>query len=94
MVRTTGLVIVICGLNVGDVEPENPDDSDGVGVIEESDEGVEESSGLNEVLRREVVEVDVVEVVGEVEGGSVEGGLLVVGVGGSLVGEEGGSLSA
>ena len=34
MVRTTGLVIVVSGLNVRDVELGVSDDCDGVGVIE------------------------------------------------------------
>ena len=50
MVKTTGLVIVVSGLNVGDGELTNSDVSDGVGVIDGSCEDVEESSDLDELL--------------------------------------------
>lgn len=98
MVRTTALVIVVSGLKVRDEELEGV--SDGVGVIEES-EDIEESCELVEEVWREVVEddvvdevVDEVEVEVEVEVDSVDVGSLVDVFGGSLVEVGGGSLSA
>lgn len=102
-----GLVIVVSGLNVRGVEFKNPNDSDGVGVIEDSggdrDEGGPEADGVLslEVMERGVVEgvVEGVVVVVVVVGGgfevgdSVEGDSLVVVLGGPVGGEEG-SLSA
>jgi hypothetical protein len=86
MVKTTGLVIVVPGLNVRDEERRNSDVSDGVGVIDDSREDVEGRSELGELLSREVVEGS------ELEGGCVESDSSVV-LGGSLVGEEDSSLS-
>jgi hypothetical protein len=40
MVNTTALVIVVSGLYVRDVEPKNPSDGDGGGVIEDPGEVV------------------------------------------------------
>lgn len=73
MVKTTGLVIVVSGLNVRDVELESPDVSDDVGVIDGACEDVEGRSELDELLSREVVEGGVVDGDSEVEGGCVEG---------------------
>lgn len=101
MVRTTALVIVVCGLNVRDVELGGTDVSDEVGVNEDSEEDVEEDSELDEVLSREVVEEgdvveeeDVVDGGSEVEEGSVDVGSRLVVLGGSLVEVGGVSLSA
>jgi len=92
MVKTTALVIVVSGLNVRD---EDSDVSDGVGVIDDSSEDVEESSERDELLSRELVEVeveeDIVDEDSEVEEDCVEDSSVVLG--GSLVEEEGGSLS-
>lgn len=88
MVKTTALVIVVSGLNVRD---EDSDVSDGVGVIDDSREDVEESSERDELLSRELVEEDVVDEDCEVEEDCVEDSSVVLG--GSLVEEEGGSLS-
>ena len=85
MVKTTGLVIVVSGLNVRDEELMNSSVSDGVGVIDGSREDVEGSSELDELLSREIVEGSVVSGGSEVEGGCVEGDSFVV-LGGSLVG--------
>lgn len=92
IVRTTGLVIVVSGLNVRDKESEDPTVSDGVGVIDGLWEDVEGSCELDELLSRETVERVIVAGGAEVEGGCVEGGSLVV-LGGSLVGEKENSLS-
>ena len=95
MVKTTGLVIVVSGLKVRDEELKSV--SDGVGVIEGS-EDIEESCELVEEVWRDVVEEDVMdegdEVEVGVEVGSVDVGPLVDVLGGSLVGVGGGSLSA
>jgi len=84
-----GLVIVVSGLNVRDVELGSPDVSDGVGVIEGSGKDVEGDSEGSELLSPEVVDG------GAVDGGSVlEGGCSrVVVLGGSLVGGGEGTLS-
>ena len=95
MVKTTALVIVVSGLKVRDEELEGV--SDGVGVIEDSEE-TEESCELVEEVWREVVKEDVVdeddEVVVEVEVDSVDVGSLVDVLGGPLVEVGEGSLSA
>jgi len=95
MVKTTALVIVVSGLKVRDEELWSV--SDGVGVIEDS-EDIEESCELVEEVWREVVEEDVVDVDDEVEVGvevdSVDVGTLVDVLGGTLVEVGGGSLSA
>jgi len=89
MVKTTALVIVVSGLNVRD---EDSDVSDGVGVIDDdSREDVEESSERDELLSRELVEEDIVDEDSKVEEDCVEDSSVVLG--GSLVEEEGGSLS-
>jgi hypothetical protein len=94
IVKTTGLVIVVSGLNVRDVELKNPNVVDGGGVTEDPGEEVEGGSELVEVLSREVVEGGVVDGGSEVEGGVVEGGSSVDVLGDSLVKEKGDSLSA
>lgn len=103
MVNTTGLVIVVSGLYVRDVEPRNPNDCDGDGVIEEPSEGDEGGTELVELLCWEVVEGGVVEGVTEgvwdeglevEEGvGGVDSSVLVLGGWNWLGGKEGGSLS-
>ena len=50
MVKTTGLVIVVSGVNVRDEELKDLDDSDGVGVIDGSCEDVEGLCERDEVL--------------------------------------------
>lgn len=90
IVITTGLVIVVSGLNVRDVESKSPDVSEGVGVIDDIGEDVEDISELGELLSVVVVGVDVVDGGSEVEGGTVEDSSRVDG---SLAGEERVSLS-
>jgi len=91
MVRTTGLVIVVSGLKVR--EELGGDVSDGVGVNEDAESDIEESSELDEELVREVVEEDVVDEGTEVEVGGVDVGGVVVVLGGWLVEVGGGTLS-
>ena len=50
MVITTGVLIVVPVLNVRDVELENADVFDDVGVIDDESEDVEERSELDELL--------------------------------------------
>lgn len=50
MVKTTGVLIVVPVLNVRDVELENADVFDDVGVIDDESEDVEERSELDELL--------------------------------------------
>ena len=50
MVKTTGLVIVVPGLNVRDGELRNSDVFDGVGVIDDSCEDAERGCELDELL--------------------------------------------
>lgn len=91
IVNTTGLVIVVSGLNVREEEPKDVGVSEGVGVVDGSSEDIE---GLDELLSRVVVEGSVV--VGGcevVEGGCVEVGSGVLVLGDSLVGGGGGCLS-
>jgi len=91
MVNTTGLVIVVSGLYLRDVEPKNPNDCDD-GVNEGPSEDVEEGTELVELPPWEVVEGGVVEGVWdggpEVEGGMVEAGSSVLVLGGWLGREE------
>lgn len=50
MVITTGLAVVVSGVNVREEELKEPDDSDGVGVTDSSSEDVEGSCELDELL--------------------------------------------
>ena len=50
IVNTTGLLIVVSGVNVGDVELKCPNECDDVGVIEGLGDGVEKGTELVELL--------------------------------------------
>lgn len=50
MVNTMGLVMVVPGLYGRDVEFKNPNEGDGGGVIEDSNEEVEEGTEFIELL--------------------------------------------
>lgn len=91
-VNTTGLVIVVCGLYVRDVEFKKPNDCGGDEVIEGGGEDVEGFIELVGLLSREVVDGGVEDVPDggcEVEGGGVEVGSVFVA--GGWLGEEGDS---
>ena len=95
-VKTMGLVIVVSGLYVRDVEFKKPIDCGGDEVIEGGGEDVEGVIELVGLLSREVVDGGVEDVWDggcEVEGGGVEVGSVLV-AGGWLGEKEGDSLSA
>lgn len=50
IVKTTGLVIVVSGLNVRDKELKDVGVSDGVGIVDGSSEDLEDGCELDELL--------------------------------------------
>lgn len=80
MVNTTGLVIVVSGVYVRDVEPKKPIDCSGDEVIEGGNEDVEGVAELVGLLSPEFVDGGIEDVWDggcEVEGGGVVGSVLV-----------------